>query len=319
MSPLRQHLASALLATWIALLIGSSPAVASDLLDLNATNVQIAAHGSTALVTYRAKGATRHVLVWGAINALTPDSGKPQVRFKHDYSGGLKTQHRAVWVSFVNDCRPYDGPKLVYFVAGCKARDGSYWALQRWQRNLPHRGWPPWTAWQRAWELRLSHWVGPLAQVDLYTDWAFNGEAHGIFGRMSYAGKPVHGFHTTSNGEPTDTYGRSLYIDTHDSAYGPGWERETSIVFRKPTGSFCYSFWPTNDVSLPGKPDRPAGQGDRYRISVVGPGVTPDVAAEALDPGKWDPTDRTKVAWQKQQLKLFDKVTAGDKFCATQH
>jgi hypothetical protein len=161
--------------------------------------------------------------------------------------------------------------------------------------------------------------VGPLAQVDLYTDWAFNGDAHGIFGRLSYAGKPVHGFHTTSNGEPTDTYGRSLYIDTHDSAYGPGWERETSIVFRKPTGAFCYSFWPTHDVSLPGKPERPAGHGDRYRISVVGPGVTPDVATEALDPGKWDPSDRTKVAWQKQQLKLFDEVTAGDKFCATQH
>jgi hypothetical protein len=129
----------------------------------------------------------------------------------------------------------------------------------------------------------------------------------------------VHGFHTTSNGEPTDTYGRSLYIDTHDSAYGPGWERETSIVFRKPTGSFCYSFWPTHDVSLPGNPERPAGHGDRYRISVVGPGVTPDVVAEALDPGKWDPHDRKKVAWQKQQLKLFDEVTAGDKFCATQH
>jgi hypothetical protein len=319
MPPVLRYLRSALLAASVALLLCASPATASDLLDLNATNVQISAHGSTALVTYRAKGATRHVLVWGAINALTPDSGKPQVRFKHDYSGGLKTQHRAVWVSFVNDCGPYDGPKLVYFVTGCKARDGSYWALQRWQRNLPHRGWKPWTSWQRAWELRLSHWVGPLAQVDLYTDWAFNGDAHGIFGRMSYAGKPVHGFHTTSNGEPTDTYGRSLYIDTHDSAYGPGWERETSIVFRKPTGSFCYSFWPTHDVSLPGSPERPAGHGNRYRISVVGPGVTPDVAAEALDPGKWDPTDRTKVAWQKQQLKLFDEVTAGDKFCATQH
>ena len=47
--------------------------------------------------------------------------------------------------------------------------------------------------------------------------------------------------------------------------------------------------------------------------------MTPDVVAEALDPGKWDPSDRTKVAWQKQQLKLFDEVTAGDKFCATQH
>jgi hypothetical protein len=110
-----------------------------------------------------------------------------------------------------------------------------------------------------------------------------------------------------------------LYIDTHASAYGPGWERETSILFRKPTGAFCYSFWPTHDVSLPGQPARPAGHGDRYRISVVGPGVTPDVVAEAADPGRWDPNDRAKVSWQKQQLKLFDEVTAGDKFCATQH
>ena len=319
MPSVRHHLRPALLAAAIAAALLPSSAGASDLLDLDATNVRIAAHGSTALVSYRARGTTRHVLVWGAVNALTPDSGKPQVRFKHDYSGGLRTQHRAVWASFVDDCRPYDGPRLVYFVAGCKARDGSYWALQRWQRNLPHRGWQPWTPWQRAWELRLSHWVGPLAQVELYTDWAFNGDAHGIFGRMSYAGKPVHGFHTTARGEPTDTYGRSLYIDTHDSAYGPGWARETSVVFRKPTGSFCYSFWPTHDVSLPGSPQRPAGNGDRYRISVVGPGVTPDVAAEALDPGVWNPNDRAKVDWQRRQLKLFDQVTAGDAFCATQH
>jgi hypothetical protein len=294
-------------------------ASASDLLELNATHVQLAVRGGTALVTYQARGATRHVLAWGAINALTPDSGKQQVRFSHDYSGGLKTQHRAVWVSFVDECRRYDGPRLPYFVAGCKAPDGSYWALQRWQRNLPHRGWRPWTDWQRASELRLSHWSGPLAQIDLYADWAFGGEAHGIFGRLAYAGRPVHGFHTASGGAPTDSYGRSLYIDTHDSAYGPGWERETSVVFRNPTGSFCYSFWPTHDVSLPGRSARPVGHGDRYRISVVGPGVTPDVVAETADPGTWDPKDRAKVAWEKQQLRLFDEVTAGDAFCATQH
>jgi len=47
--------------------------------------------------------------------------------------------------------------------------------------------------------------------------------------------------------------------------------------------------------------------------------VTPDVVAETPDPGSWEPTDSTKVAWEKQQLKLFDEVTAGDKFCATQH
>ena len=294
-------------------------AKASDLLDLNATDVTLAVNGSTALVTYQARGTTRHVLVWGAVDARAPDPTIPQVRFKHDYSGGLRTQGRAVWVRFVNSCAPYDGPPLAYLVVACKAPDGSYWALQRWQRNLPHRGFAPWTPWQRAWELRLSHWTGPLARVELYADWAFNGDAHGIFGRMSYAGVPVHGFHTTSQGAPTDGYGRSLYIDTHDSPYGRGWARETSIVFRNPTGAFCYSFWPTHDVSLPGSPARPAGHGNRYRISVVGPGVTPDVVAETPDPGDWDRGDAAKVEWERRQLRLFDQVTAGDKFCATQH
>jgi hypothetical protein len=301
------------------MLLGARPAPASDLLELNATDVTLAVHGGTALVTYRARGTTRHVLVWGAINALTPSAGKPQVRFKRDYTGGLHTLHRAAWVSFVDECRPYNGPALAYFVAGCTAADGSYWAIQRWQRNLPHRGLAPWTAWQRAWELHVSHWSGPLAQVELHADWAFDGAAHGIFGRMAYGGEAVHGFHTGPGGAPSDSYGRSLYIDTRDSKYGPGWSRETSIVFRKPTGAFCYSFWPTRDASLPGAPARPAGDGDRYRISVVGPGVTPDVTAETPDPGAWDPHDREKVSFEKQQLSLFDEITAGDRFCATQH
>jgi len=292
---------------------------ASDLLDLNATDVTLAVRGSTALVTYRARGETRHVLAWGAVNALTPDPNVQQVRFRHDYSGGESTQGRAVWRRFGHRCGRYDGPPLVYLVAACKAADGSYWAVQRWQRNLPHRGLAPWTSWQRAQELRLSHWSGPLARLELYADWAFDGAAHGIFGRLAYGGKPVHGFHTTSQGAPTDGYGRSLYIDTHDSSYGPGWARETSIVFRNPTGAFCYSFWPTRDASLPGSPPRPAGNGNRYRISVVGPGVTPDIVSETADPGAWDPRGRAKVAWEQQQLRLFDQVTAGDKFCATQH
>ena len=87
---------------------------------------------------------------------------------------------------------------------------------------------------------------------------------------------------------------------------------ETSIVFRKPTGAFCYSFWPTHDVSLPGQPSRPEGHGTRYRISVVGPGVTPDVVTEARDLGAYNPEV------EKQQDALFMQVIAGDKFCATQ-
>ncbi len=286
---------------------------ASDLLDVNAAKITLKVHGGRALVEYRAKGKARHVLAWGAVNARTPESGLPQVRFQHDYSGGLKLEHRAMWVRFTDQCRPYDGPPLAYLVTACTAPDGSYWALQSWQRNLPHRGFEPWTADQRAWELRLSHWSGPIASVELYPDWAFHGDAHDIFGRMTYAGLPVHGFHTTANGEPTDSYGRSLYIDTFGSVYGPGWQRETSIVFRKPRGVFCYSFWPTHDPSLPGKPGRAAGNGTRYRISVVGPGVTPDVVTEAGDLGPYD------AQVERRRDVLFTKVIAGDRFCSTQH
>ena len=286
---------------------------ASDLLDLNAQRVTLEVHGARALVEYTANGRARHVLAWGAINARTPESGLPQVRFEHDYSGGLKLEHRAMWVRFRNECRPYDGPPLAYLVTACTAPDGSYWALQSWQRNLPHRGWTAWTAWQSAWELRLSHWSGPVAHVDLFTDWAFGGRAHDIFGRMTYDGSAVHGFHSTSNGAPTDAYGRGLYIDTFNSAYGAGWKRETSVLFRKPTGAFCYSFWPTHDASLPGRPSRPAGVGTKYRISVVGPGVTPDVVAVASDPGRYD------ARAERKRDAVFTQVIAGDRFCSTQH
>jgi hypothetical protein len=300
------------------MLLGARPATASDLPDLNATHVTLAVHGGTALVTYTTRGTTRHVFVWGAVNALTPGSGKPQVRFKHDYSGGLHSLHRAAWVSFVDECTPYIGPKLAYFVAGCTAPDGSYWAVQRWQRNLPHRGFTPWTDGQRAWELHLSHWTGPLAQVELDADWAFDGAAHGIFGRLSYGGAPVHGFHTASSGAPLDSYGRSLYIDTRNSSYGPRLEPGDVDRLSQSDRRFLLLVLAHHDVSLPGSPPRPAGNGDRYRISVVGPGVTPDVVAEAADPGAWNPNDRAKVTFEQQQLRLFNEVTAGDKFCATQ-
>jgi hypothetical protein len=296
-----------------------SPAAASDLLDTNAQNVRIQVNGKRALVTYQANGRDRHVIVWGAINARSPKSERRQVRFKRDYSGGLRTTGRALWVSWRDQCAPYDGPELPYLLAACKAPDGSYWALQSWQKNLPHRGMDPWTPEQDAWELHLSHWTGDVAHVELYTDWAFNGEAHDIFGRLTYAGFPVHGFRTTNEGAPLDGYGRGLYIDTYDSAYGAGWKRETSIVFRKPSGAFCYSFWPTRDVSLPGRPHRPAGNGKRYRISVVGPGVTPDVTAEAPGLPDYDPHDLELVALERKMNTLFDEVLAGDKFCATQH
>ena len=300
------------------------PAAASQALtdvDVKGVTLAVDAQGEALVGYVRADGQPRHVLFWGAVDALPPSADVPQVRFHADYSGGWRSHGDAgYWKRFRNVCRPYDGPPLPYLVAACTAPDGSYWAIQSWQRRLPHRGVDPWSADQAAWSFDVSHWTGAPAHVELYVDWpqTFNEETEQIFGRLTYRGVPVHGFHTTGGGAPTDRYGRSLYIDTLDSAYGPGWKRETSIVFRNPTGSFCYAFYPTNDVSLPGRPSRPAGNGARYRISVIGPGVTPDVEAEVAGIGRYDANDPRKVAYEQQQLALYDEVTAGDAFCATQ-
>jgi hypothetical protein len=303
-----------------ALLVAAPPALASDRIAVNASQATLAVSrdGKLALVTYRAGGATHHVLAWGAVNALPPSETVPQVRFRFDFSGGWKTYGHALWQHFGNACRRYDGPSLAGVVATCKAPDDSYWALQQWQPSLPHRGFPPYAQSQTDWELDLSHWTGPLAQLEVHADWVFDGH-HNLFGRLLYDGVPVHGFHTVQGtGAPQDRYGRSLYIDTFGSAYGPGWKRETSMVFHNPTGVFCYSFWPTNDVSLPGHPSRPAGAGSAYRIEVVGPGVTPNLDVRVGDPGAWDPNDPAKAAYESQMRARQLELAKGDAFCTSQ-
>jgi hypothetical protein len=300
----------------------ASAATASDRLALNASNVSLAvsADSTMAVVTYRQAGRARHALVWGAVNALPPSQVVPQVRFKIDWTGGWETHRNGQWWRAVgNHCRRYEGPPLAALVAACTAPDGSFWALQVWRPKLPHRGYPPYAAGQTDWELDVSHWTGSLADLEAHSNWAFEGQAHNLFGRLTYAGLPVHGFHTVKGtGAPQDRYGRSLYIDTFDSAYGSGWKRETSIVFRNPTGVFCYSFWPTNDATLPGHPRRPAGHGSKYRIQVQGPGVTPNLSVVVEDPGAWDTSSPDKMAYQREMKSRQLQLSAGDKFCPTQ-
>jgi len=184
---------------------GGSAARASERVDVNATGVRLAVNPrGVAMVTYRARGRTYHLLVRGAVNALPPSQTVQQVHFRLDWSGGWKTSHRLVWKHFRNRCGKYDGPELVYIVAACKAPDGSYWALQAWQPYLPHRGYPAWLSRQTEWELHVSHWRGPLAKLEAYADWAFNGQAHDLFGRLTYLGDPVYGFGIGKNGAPND-------------------------------------------------------------------------------------------------------------------
>jgi hypothetical protein len=256
----------------------ASTASASQLIDRNATNVKLAVNAKgEALITFRDAGKVKHVLAWGAINAIAPTRARSQVELKLDYAGGWGRYHKNYYKTFGAGCGAYDGPPLAWKVTACKAPDGSYWALQSWQRMLPNYGVTP-TASSAVWELRLSHWTGDLPVLTIDTDWAWHQWDH-LFGTYTYGESPVFGFRSTPAGNPLDTFGRNIYVDTFDSTYGKGWKRENSFLAHTNTGAFCYSFNPHGP--------HPSGKGIKYRATVEGPGVTPDVMWQGSSPGAY--------------------------------
>jgi hypothetical protein len=314
----RSRIGGTLLAAAIAVGCFVPVAGASAIVDRNATDVSLLVNAKgEALVSYRAHGVEKHVLAWGAINAVPSARGATQVAFQLDYAGGwgkyflgdpgvraLQSRFQAIrfkkgylvsptvkqlsakstfaknyWKeSFGGSCAPYDGPKLAWFVTACKAPDGSYWALQSWQRALPDYGLAPSPA-QAVWELHLSHWSGPLPVLTIATDWSWHQWNH-LYGTYTYRGLPVYGFSATPSGQPNDAFGRNVYVDTLDSAYGRGWRRENSFLTHTDTGVFCYSVNP--------HADHPAGTGTEYRATIIGPGVTPDVMWQGPAPAPYD-------------------------------
>jgi hypothetical protein len=285
--------------------------------------------GGEALLLFTAQGKPNHVLVWGALNARPPSGHVPQVQFRVDYSGGWKKYRhvglgKPYWQTFSNACRPYTGPTLLYQIAACDAPDGSYWAVQQWPQPLPDLGYTPWLPAQRQQWAEVSHWSGPLAVLTVYTDWVY-GHYHHLFGNYTYQGKPIYGFHTTPTGVPTDDFGRLIYLDTYDSAYGAGWRRENSYVTHGPSGAWCYGFFPHDPTT--GGYQHPRGQtasrgpgnGTRYRLLAEGPGVTPDVQAVATDPGDWNPADPAKVAFLDAEMTLLPTVVGTDAKCLKGH
>ena len=304
-----------------AALVVAAAASASQLIDRNATGVRLAVNArGEALLTYRARGGLHHVLAWGAVDARHPTSGQRQVRFQKDYAGGWGKYHGEYWRTFRNGCHGYDGPKLVYVVAACGAPDGSYWAVQSWQTPLPDLGIPPWLPVQRAWELHLSHWHGPTAQLEAWTDWVYGGRFQEIFGRLTYVGQPVYGFGTTRTGVPTDSFGRLVYLDTFNSKYGTGWKRENSFVTHKPTGIFCYGFFQFDPMKYPHPPGFPStprgpGTGEKYRLTVTGPGVTPDVSLVVPGLHDYNPSNPADVEYERKQDALLFSMLGPDKDC----
>ncbi|MFN2467656.1 MAG: hypothetical protein ABR521_05925 [Gaiellaceae bacterium] len=266
------------------------PTAATLKLQVNKENV--------ALLTYRSVAGGRRVIAWGAENAVAPTTARDQESFKLQYMGTTgRIRTEVVKGTFVNACRKYTGPKLDWFVTGCTARDGSWWAVQAWQRALPNYGLkaPRDLA---VWEIRLSHWSGELPVLTMKSDWSYGGQFDHFYGSVTYRGRPMHGFRTTSYGAPLDKYGVLIYLDTFNSEYGRGWRRENSFVTHKPSGIFCYGMGPHGS--------RPSGKGTKYRATMVGPGALPDIMWTAKSVGKYDPA-KDKIANEEQAASFSDK------------
>jgi hypothetical protein len=281
---------------------------ASFIVDRNVKNPTLKVNRSGyALVQYaRSDGKRRNVFLWGAVNGVAnEDLGVAQVKFKYDTTGGwLAFQNAKRWKQFRDGCRAYDGPALPFFVAGCKAPDGSYWALQEWVRLAPMRGLPPFKSEQTARELHVSHWTGAPPLLEVWPNWTYGGRWQGFFGRLTYHGLPVYGRQSSS-------FGQYAFIDTYDSIYGPGWRHDSAIALHRRNGAFCYSFVPQYPPrTYPTRDLRGPGLGDRHRLSVVGPGVTPIVRWEGRRLGPYDP------AADAVFNAMFDRIMVGDKFCA---
>jgi hypothetical protein len=289
-----------LIAAAVVSLSAAPSAFASEIIDRNARNVRLGVDASgQAFVTYNVGGRVMHVRAWGAINARHPTKARPQVRFRKDYSGRF-------WTSFRNQCRAYDGPALAFKVAACAAPDGSYWALQSWRRTLPNLDGRPHSGLGK-WELHLSHWSRAIATLDAWTDWVYGGRYHHLFGRLTYDGKPVYGFSATRVGSPLDSYGRNIYVDTLDSRYGKGWRRENAFLAHQPTGVFCYGFYKFSS--------RGPGNGAQYRLTAIGPGVTPDVSTTLPGLHDFNPNSSEDLAYERQQNAMQDSIAGADKKC----
>jgi hypothetical protein len=135
--------------------------------------------------------------------------------------------------------------------------DGRYWALQAWRRL---RGGPV--------ELRFSRWRGAPTLLTLRSvccKW----RSENIAGQATFHGRPIFGYRATSTGNPLDSLGRIVYLDTFRQSR---WQRMMGILTHRPTGKF--SLW-----------IRPYWRGITYRGRIIGPNwgriLGPD--AEASD------------------------------------
>ncbi|MGI9185983.1 MAG: hypothetical protein ACR2J9_00420 [Gaiellales bacterium] len=295
----------------LALLAGSATASASTLVTRNpqsGVSLKVNRNG-VALLTVKVGGRWQHILAWGAVNLS-------RGRLRLDFSGGQGASG-ANWQTFVNVCQRYRGEKFTgseMVVAQCTAPDGSHWAVQEWKRSVRNYGGTTGPT-----EVRLSHWTGAVADLEVFADWSRYGPSPGVkwphlFGTYSWHGIPVAVGEATPQGVPLDDDGRNLYLDSLNADYGfPAgtmqWSRVNGFLANRPYGQFCFEIGPKGEVS------RLAGIStlNRYRMTVSGPGVTPDIRV-VFDgpPSPYDPYWELTMNEIQRQVVNYPNASCGN-------
>ena len=182
---------------------------------------------------------------------------------------------------------------------------------------LPNLGMTPWKKSQKVWELHISHWRGELPVLDMYLDWIYSQKFHHLFGKFTLqgrAGARLQGHRPA--GTRSTSYGRNIYVDTYDSAYGKGWKRENSFLMHNPRGNFCYGFYMHDRYAgYPRGPKRPKGHGSKYRWTIMGPGVTPAVGGQTTGLEDYNPFNPTHVDYEDAMNDLGDSIHGSDDKC----
>ena len=278
--------------------LAPSAAFGSYLLDRNASNVTLRVDkAGTAQVSYTVDGHRDRVLLWGAIN--TSGAGQQAQEFRIDRSNGWKSGRNDPAKALSNGCSAYDGPdRLPFLVAPvCKAPDGTYWAVQSYQyTSTPSMNYGARIGDRSyAYQLRVSHWSGPIATIEARANWSYAGRYQHLFGLVQYKGKGVYGYKHALDGQCQDRFCRNIAIDSYDSDYGRGWRRANAILVNAPNGQWCFGL--TKKGTSGGMLKTGASKVGKYRVYLSGPGVTPDPMLAIQGAGtSYDPSLQQQMA-----------------------
>ena len=281
----------------------ASPASASTQfgdLDVDFLSLKVNDRGE-ALVSYRrADGARRDVLIWGAVNAHAPG---PRAA-AGEVPDGLRRRPAEARLGV---CRLVPGPvpavrrpaprHVRRRLQGARRLLLGVAALAADRADARLRPVPARAPGRRAPRLALDR---PAARARGLAELDVRRPPAGAV-RPSHLPRRGRARLPDSVWTRSDPYARFVYIDTFNSVYGPGWKRDTGIVTHLRNGAFCYSFVAqAPPPGYPSKEPRGPGNGERHRVSVMGPGVTPVRAVGGQGPG---PLQRSRGPGLQQALR----------------